>query len=225
MGRGQRPNRAGRPRPLRALSGRLAVSRRFLLGLTGNIACGKSTVLGMLADRGAATIDADRVYHDLIGTDSPLWSALVQRFGTGIVASDRAIDRRALARIVFDDPIALADLDRITHPPVVAELRRRVSLKTAPLVVVDAVKLVESGFASECDAVWLVTCRPDQQIARLVARNGLSREEAEDRLAAQPPLAPKLPFVDLVIANDGSLLDTHEQVDRALEALSLRTRV
>lgn len=201
------------------------MSRRFLLGLTGNIACGKSTVLGMLAERGAATIDADRVYHDLIGADSPLWRALIQRFGTGIVASDRAIDRRALARIVFDDPIALADLDRITHPAVVAELHRRVGLTTAPLVVVDAVKLVESGFASECDAVWLVTCRPDQQVARMVARNGMTREEAEDRVAAQPPLAPKLPLVDLVIANDGSQLATHAQVDRALDTLSLQARV
>jgi len=201
------------------------MSRSFLLGLTGNIASGKSTVLGMLAERGAATIDADRVYHDLIGAHSPLWSVLIQRFGTGIVASDRAIDRRALARIVFDDPSALADLDRITHPAVVAELRRRVGLMTAPLVVVDAVKLIESGFGSECDAVWLVTSRPDQQIARLVARNGMTREEAEDRVAAQPPLAPKLPFVDLVIANDGSLPATHEQVDRALDALTLRARV
>jgi dephospho-CoA kinase len=196
---------------------------RFLLGLTGNIACGKSTVLEMLAARGAATIDADRVYHELIVADSPLWAALVQRFGPAIVRPDRSIDRRALAGIVFNDPVALADLDRITHPPVVAELRRRLDRSYGPLVVVDAVKLVESGFAAECDAVWVVTCRPEQQVARLRARNGMTEQEAAERVAAQPALNVKLDRADVVIANDGSLAATEEQVERALRTLVAST--
>lgn len=187
-----------------------------LLGITGNIACGKSTVLRMLAERGAATIDADEVYHDLIVPDAPLWRLLRERFGSRIVASNRTIDRRALAEIAFGDASALADLDRLAHPPVVAELRRRVATNPASLVAVDAVKLFESGFAEDCDAVWLVTCRPDQQVDRLVARNGLPRASAEQRVEAQPPLSPKLAQADAVIRNDGTIEETRSQVDRAL---------
>lgn len=195
------------------------MAARFLLGLTGPIACGKSTVREMLAARGAKTIDADRVYHELIVADSPLWAALLHRFGPAIVRADRSIDRRALAAIVFKDPAALADLDRITHPPVVDELRRRVDRSDGPLVVVDAVKLFESGFAAACDAVWVVTCRRAQQVARLRSRNGLTAEEAVERVAGQPALDSYLGRADAVIANDGNLAATEEQVERALASL------
>lgn len=193
--------------------------RPLLLGLTGNIACGKSTVLRMLGERGAATIDADEVYHDLIVPDAPLWHVLRERFGPLIVAPDRSIDRRALAEIVFGETPSLADLDRLTHPPVVTALRRRVAATTASLVVVDAVKLFESGFADDCDAVWLVTCRTDQQVERLLARNGLPRPVAEQRVAAQPPLAAKLARADVIIRNDGNIDETRNQVDQALALL------
>lgn len=201
------------------------LSRPFLLGLTGNIACGKSTVLARLGERGAATIDADEVYHDLIVPDAPLWHALRKRFGSGVIAADRSLDRRGLADIVFADATALADLDRLTHPSVVAELRRRVGAAPSPFVVVDAVKLYESGFAADCDAVWLITCRPDQQVDRLMARNGLQRPAAERRVAAQPSLAETLSRADAVIANDGSVDETRSQVDRALAKLEARRGV
>lgn len=203
----------------------VAVQPPILLGLTGNIACGKSTVLGLLAQLGAVTIDADRVYHELIGADAPLRAALVRRFGPTIVREDRSIDRRALAAIVFGDPTALAELDRITHPPIVAELRRRVRQSSSPLVAVDAVKLVESGFADECDAVWVVTCHPEQQIARLRARNGFTEREAAERVAAQPPAGATLDRADVLIANDGDLAATRQQVERALRSLLRRDSV
>ena len=197
----------------------IGTDRAFVIGLTGNIACGKSTVLRMLAERGVATIDADAVYHELIVHDAPLWHALRARFGDGIVGPDRQIDRRALGRIVFADPRALADLDRLTHPAVTAEIRRRVREIDAPIVAVDAVKLIESGFDADCDQVWLVICEEAQQVSRLVARNQLSPEEAERRVKAQPSLAPKLARADVVIDNGGTIEATRSQVDAAWRAL------
>lgn len=193
----------------------------LLLGVTGSIACGKSTVLRLLAARGAETIDADEVYHDLIEPDAPLWHVLRGRFGDAIVGPEGRIDRRALGARVFADPAALADLDRLTHPSVWAEVRRRVAEVRAPVVAVDAVKLVESGFAAECDRVWLVTCEPDQQVGRLMARNRLSRSEAEQRLSAQPPLAKKLEAADLVIDNSGTFAATEAQVAEGWRSLGV----
>lgn len=191
------------------------MTRPFVLGLTGNIACGKSTVLGMLAEHGAETIDADQVYHSLIRPGAPLWEGVRRRFGTDIIAPDGAIDRRALGTIVFGDPKALADLDALTHPAVVDEVERLIAQSRARVLVVDAVKLVESGLDRACQAFWLVTCRPDQQIERLRHRNGLSQQEAENRVARQPPLAAKLARADEVIDNSRSLEETRRQVDRA----------
>jgi dephospho-CoA kinase len=186
----------------------------FRLGLTGNIAVGKSTVLAMLADLGAATIDADAVYHELIVPDAPLWRALVDRFGWAIIAPDNTIDRRALGALVFADPTALAALDRLTHPAVIDEIERRLPTIAADVVVIDAVKLVESGLHERCHAWWLVVCDVEQQIRRLMARNGLDRAEAERRIAAQPPLLDKPALADRVIDNSGSLAETRSQVER-----------
>jgi dephospho-CoA kinase len=176
-----------------------------VIGVTGNIACGKSAVLAILRDLGAATIDADEVYADLVRPEGMLLGALADRFGPEIVAADGTLDRRALAAIAFADPAALAALDRITHPAVVAEVARRIRQQRAPVVAIDAVKLVESGMVGLCDALWVVTCDPEVQIARLMARNGFDRAEAERRIAAQPPLEDKLAMADAVIDNSRDL--------------------
>src|SRR5215213_8834537 len=114
----------------------------FVIGLTGPIASGKSTVADLLRRRGAEVIDADQVYRSLLQPRSELWRQVVERFGPAIVRSDGEIDRAALGGVVFADPAALADLDRITHPAVVTEVRRRIARSTAPLIVLEAVKLV-----------------------------------------------------------------------------------
>jgi dephospho-CoA kinase len=186
--------------------------RPLLIGVTGNIACGKSTVMRFLGDLGAELIDADAVYHDLIVPQQPLWFALRDRFGDATVNPDGTIDRRALGSIVFADPGALADLDRITHPAVVEGVMNRVASAQRPVVAVDAVKLIESGMADQCDAVWLVTCDREQQIARLTERNGFSRADAERRVDAQPSSEGKRALVDVVIDNGGPLENTHAQV-------------
>jgi dephospho-CoA kinase len=201
-----------------------AAGRPFVIGVTGNIACGKSTVMRCLGELGAALIDADAVYHDLIAPGRPLWQTLRDRFGAGVLASDLTIDRRALGRIVFSDPSALADLDRLTHPAVIAEVERLVRGLSVPVVAIDAVKLIESGMDRLCDRVWMVVCEPDQQLARLFARDGIPRAEAERRIAAQPPAESKRGRVDLVIDNSGSENETRRQVIEAWAKLGADPR-
>lgn len=187
----------------------------FVIGVTGNIACGKSLILTLLADLGAATIDADSVYHDLIRPGLPLWTQLKRRFGENVVGSDGQIDRRALGAIVFTDAAALADLDALTHPAVIAEIKRRLAASSAAVTAVDAVKLYESGMDEICDQVWLVTCSPEAQLKRLMERNSLSRDDAQRRMDAQPPIESKRLRASLVIDNSGTREDTARQVRQA----------
>jgi dephospho-CoA kinase len=187
----------------------------YVIGVTGNIACGKSLVMSYLADLGAETIDGDRVYHRLIAPNTPLWRALRERFGDGIIREDGAIDRPALGIIVFSDPRALADLDALTHPAIVADIRSMIARSMAPTIAVDAVKLIESGLDRDCDSVWVVTCDPEVATQRLMARNGLSLSDAAARVSAQPEIAPKLARADVIIDNSGSRESTREQVETA----------
>lgn len=194
---------------------------RFILGVTGNIASGKTTVSGLLAELGATVIDSDLVYRELVGAGQPLLAVLVDRFGANILAANGSLDRAALGSIVFADPMALADLDRLTHPAVIAEVDARVERVTGGVVVLDAVKLVESGHADRCDAVWVVVADLDVQIRRLMQRNGLSEQEARRRVESQPSLRTKLARADLVIDNNGTREETWEQVVQAWNRLPI----
>jgi dephospho-CoA kinase len=193
----------------------------FVIGVTGNIACGKSTVMDELSRLGAVTIDADQVYHQMIEPETELWQALVDHFGPEITGAEGHIDRRKLGRIVFGDPARLAELEQLTHPAIRSELRRMIGEHASGVIAIDAVKLLEGGIGQDCDSIWLVTCRPDQQVARLLARNGLSLEDAEKRIAAQPAVEPKLAVADVHIGNTGDIDSTLAQVQHAWEALSL----
>lgn len=196
-------------------------SRPFVIGVTGKIACGKSLVLQMLRDLGAETIDADRLYHELISPGTPLWTALRSRFGDGIIGPDGEIDRRALGGIVFNDPVALADLDRITHPTVIAAAAERIRNSKATVIAIDAVKLVQSGMSELCDRVWLVDCDPTLQLSRLIERNGLSETEARRRIAAQPDFDAVRARADLTIDNSGEIEATRRQVEEAWRELPI----
>jgi dephospho-CoA kinase len=177
--------------------------RRRIIGVTGPIACGKSSVMAALAEHGAVTIDADLVYRDLIKPGMPLTGALAERFGAGILTEDGEINRRALGAIVFSDPAALAALDHLTHPAIVTEIERRIALLDAPLIAIEAVKLSQGGIGRICDETWLVRCDPAVQAERLMRRNGISREEAERRIAAQASYDPA--NYTRVIDNSGDL--------------------
>jgi dephospho-CoA kinase len=191
----------------------------YIIGLTGNIACGKSTVRGMLEEHGAATLDADALVHELYLPGDPVFRAVVDAFGDDIVAADGMLDRRALGRKVFGDPDALARLEGLTHPAVIERTWQWVRRQTTPVVVVDAVKLIEAGIVAGCDALWVVTCPLDEERRRLMTRPGMTDAEADRRLAAQAPEAEKVARADVVIDNGGTLGATRAQIDRAWAAL------
>jgi dephospho-CoA kinase len=187
----------------------------FLIGITGNIGTGKSTVAEMLADLGAETIDADRVAHRVMRPGTQTHDRVVEAFGPGILTDSQKIDRRRLGAIVFSDPQALARLEAIVHPATLEAIDRRIAATAADVVVIEAIKLIESGLADDCDSVWVVTCRREQQIERVVSQRDLSREEARRRVDAQPPQQEKVTRADVVIDNAGPLSATREQVEAA----------
>jgi dephospho-CoA kinase len=202
-----------------------SVKRRpgpLLLGITGNIACGKSAVGRVLAGFGADVIDADLVYRDLVQPGLPLLDAIRSRFGQAVVDPDGMLDRRALAVVVFSDPAALAALDDLVRPVVGPEMLNRAAASHARVVVLDAVKLFESGLAASCDETWAIVCRLETQVDRLMERNGVSREEARRRIAAQRPQCDKAALADVVIGNDGSLGELADRVQAAYEAFLAR---
>ncbi len=191
--------------------------RTIRIGITGPIGCGKSAVAGMLAERGAVVIDADDLVREVY-EDAAVREFVVDRFGPGVRASDGSIDRRALAKIVFDDPAALRDLEAIVHPAVRPRILAGIDAAEAaraPAVVVEAIKLVESGLARLCDEVWLVTCDPPIQHGRLRDR-GVPDDDAERRIAAQRHLRDRVePVATRRIDTSGSLDDTRTHVAAA----------
>jgi dephospho-CoA kinase len=188
---------------------------RYRIGLTGNIACGKSTVGRMLVARGAEYVDADRLVHALMESGRPENERIVARFGPEVRGANGRIDRTALGAIVWADPAALKDLEAILHPGVRSEIRSRLAASCAPAIVVDAIKLLESGLDQELDAVWVVACSLEEQRRRLVAERGLTDEQARERVAAQSSQEAKIARADVVIDNSGSLAATERQVEDA----------
>ncbi len=195
----------------------------YRIGLTGNIATGKSAVGRMLVELGAEVIDADRITHVVLALDGAAYPAVVAAFGTEILASDGSIDRGKLGDIVFSDAEALAQLERLVHPPVIAEIRRRIAASTAPVVAVEAIKLLESGVADDYNAIWVTTCPETAQVKRLMKSRRFTRAEALRRIHAQPPQAEKLARADVIIDTGGSLDATRAQVIAAWEAIKMST--
>lgn len=201
--------------------------RPLRIGLTGPIGCGKSTVAGMLAARGALVIDADTLARAVTEPGEPALLAIGQRFGHDALRADGSLDRAALGRIVFADPGALGDLEGIVHPAVRPRILAALAAADragARIVVVEAIRLVEGGYVDLVDEVWLVTCPPDAQRARLADR-GLEPAEAERRMAAQTDLlARAAPLASRRIEAGGTVGDTETTVERALAAALARSR-
>jgi len=192
---------------------------KTLIGLTVNIACGKSTVTRQLGELGADVIDADAIIHDMLRKDGLAYRPVVDEFGEGILGDGDEIDRRALGNIVFSDPARLRRLEEIEHPIVRRLIDDRIRSSLKPVVILDAIKLIESGWTARCDAVWVVTCEREQQIQRLVKTRHLSLPEAETRVNAQSPQELKVKEASLVIDNSGSLRETRRQVADAWQQL------
>jgi dephospho-CoA kinase len=187
---------------------------KYIIGLTGNITTGKSVVSEMLDRLGAEAIDADALVHELMEEGSPVWQAVAREFGEGILRRDGSINRKKLGGIVFADEAALRRLEALVHPAVIARTEELIERSQKPVIVVEAIKLIEAGMDKTCDALWVATCRKEQQLARLVEQRGLTKEEAHQRIEAQPPQAAKLALADVIIDNSGSLDETWRQVKK-----------
>ena len=190
-----------------------------IIGLTGNIACGKTAVGHMLLELGAECyIDADAVVHKLYQAGQSIALQVAETFGHAVISPDGSVDRRALGALVFQDAEAMRRLEAIVHPAVgVALVSELATVSPSGIAIIDAVKLLEGGSGKLCQSKWLVICSAEQELARLMARNTLSEEEARARIRAQAPVAPRLALVDEVIDNSGSLEETRRQVIAAFD--------
>ncbi len=193
-----------------------------IIGITGNIACGKTAVGHMLLELGAERyIDADAAVHRLYQSGQPIAVKVAEVFGPTVVAPDGSIDRKALGALVFRESKAMHRLEAIVHPAVGEALAHELaSVSPSGIAVIDAVKLLEGGSGALCQSKWMVVCPEEQELARLLARNQLSEEEAWARIRAQPSVADRLPLVDEVIDNSGSLENTRKQVAAAFKRFS-----
>lgn len=193
----------------------------LLVGLTGPIGCGKSTVAQMFAARGAVVIDADQLTREVTDVGEPALAAIAERFGPGVIRADGSLDRAALGRRVFADAGEMRALEAIVHPavrPRILAALEAAAASGARLVVLEAIRLVEGGYVDLVDEVWLVTCDPAVQRARLAAR-GLDPAETERRIATQAGLLERVaPVAARVIDTTGTLDVTEAAVDRALAA-------
>ena len=185
---------------------------KYVIGLTGNIATGKSVVRKMLEHLGAQGIDADGLAHRAIARGAPGYQAVLDTFGHWILGPDGQVERPKLGRLVFADAEALARLEAIVHPLVGEGVDFLIRRSTYRVVVIEAIKLYESGLAEQCDMVWVTYARPEVQLERLMEKRGLSEPEAQLRIDSQPPQEGKVGLADFVINNDGSFEKTWKQV-------------
>ena len=194
----------------------------LIIGLTGNIATGKSAVLHYLEEKGASIVDADKLAHRSMEPGTAAYRAILAQFGEQILNAEGVIDRGQLGRIVFADVLKLGQLEKIVHPAVFEMVKRIIETVRARIIVLEAVKLLEAGtMATLCDEIWVVISSPLAQLQRLMEKRGMTEDEARQRMQMQSPQAAKVNQADRVIENDGSLEQLYAQLDRIWEELQL----
>ena len=195
-----------------------------IIGLTGGIASGKSTVTSYLREKGYTVIDSDRVVHDLQAPGGELYQALVEHFGTEILLDTGDLDRPALAQRIFSSQKEITWSNQVQGEMIRKALARERDrlIEAEDLFFMDIPLLIEQGYLDWFDQVWLVYVTEDTQLERLMARNALTEVQARDRLAAQMPLDKKKALVDLVINNNSQRDHLYQEIDRALEQIERR---
>jgi dephospho-CoA kinase len=188
---------------------------KFVIGLTGNIGTGKTVVRRMLEHLGAYTIDADALSHRAIAKGAPGYQPVVELFGKWIVDKDGEVNRSRLGALVFRDPTAMRELEQIVHPLVRKAVEVLARRATQPVVVIEAIKLLEGELRKGCDSIWVTYAPQVVQIERLTRKRNISREEALQRIKAQAPQTGKIEAADVVIRNIGSYDDLWKQVSQA----------
>ena len=197
---------------------------RLVIGVTGNIASGKSETARLLQAKGCALVDADAVAHELYGYDRALVQRIAGEFGQDVLWSDGSLNRKKLGSMVFGKPDALVALNRIVHPALVVAIRERIlsTQRIVNRVVLDAALIIELGFAKEVDYLVLVSASTEARLVRLMARSGLTEDEARRRIDSQVPEENKLTFADFVIKNETTRDYLIEQVDALWDEILVR---
>lgn len=190
---------------------------KYVIGLTGNIAAGKSVVRQMLQHLGAYTIDADGLAHQAMQPGAPAYKPIVDTFGQLILNPDKTINRAMLGNIVFSNPTALTTLENITHPVVRQAINALVTRAKQRVIVIEAIKLVEGDLAKAVDAIWVVDAAPQTRMRRLVEKRKMSEADAKQRVMVQNSQEEKLKKANLIVRNDGNVEDTWKQVQVAWE--------
>lgn len=188
---------------------------KYVIGLTGNIAVGKSVVRQMAQHLGAYPIDADALSHQAMQPGAPAYKPVVDTFGQLILDSDKRINRQMLATIVFSNPAALKKLEEITHPIIRQAIAALVTRSKQPVIVIEAIKLLDGDLADAVDEVWVVNSKPETQYRRLLEKRKMSAEDAKQRMLSQGAQAEKLKRANVVIQNDGNVEETWKQVQAA----------
>jgi len=197
----------------------------LIVGLTGGIVGGKSTVASMFRDLGAKIIDADRLGHSVILPYKPAWKKIVKLFGEEILRNDLTIDREKLGKIVFGDQALLKKLNEITHPEIIKLIKKEINLaknKThnhGKILIIDAALIYEAKIDRLMDKIIVVYIDENEQIKRLIKRNNLSKDEASQRVKSQIPMKEKIKMADYVIDNNDTLDKTKEQVETIWQSL------
>jgi dephospho-CoA kinase len=189
-------------------------ANKYVIGLTGNIAMGKSLVRKMLEHLGAYTIDADGLAHQVMAPGAPAYAPVIETFGKWILDAENRVDRTKLGAVVFSHPEALARLEALTHPIVGQGIDTLISRAKQPIVVIEAIKLIEGALGQQVDAIWVVDAAPQIQLERLMSKRGMSEYEARKRIDTQNPQREKLARANVVITNNGSPQDVWVQVER-----------
>ena len=207
--------------------------RGIIVGITGGIACGKTTVSELLAEKGAIPINADEIGHQLLKADSPVIDELVNAFGQGILEESGDVSRKKLGAIVFNDKSARERLNAILHPLIIQRSRSRarqlVTEDPSCVVLLDAPLLIEAGAYDSVDLIVVVTASPEIQLQRILARSSaqnrpLTENEAQARIDSQMPLSEKVKYADVVIENSGTLEELNKQVDQLWTQLMNRAK-
>jgi dephospho-CoA kinase len=194
---------------------------KIIVGLTGNIATGKSAVMRLAGEHGALTLDADEVVHDILDNDTAVQEAIANTFGPSVLLEDGRIDRSALGKIVFNEPQALRNLEQIVHPAVHQNIILQIGQSESTIILIEAIKLLEGKLHTVCHQIWVTRCSRERQLERLRICRGMDMVTAVMRIDAQSPQEEKVAKADVVIDTDGLMDDTRRQFERAWSRLLL----
>jgi dephospho-CoA kinase len=193
--------------------------KKIILGLTGGFGSGKTTVAEILESYGAKIIDADKIAHRFLKTDSPVYKRIIAAFGKGVLNKNRGIDRKRLAALAFGNKNLLRRLNSIIHPPVIRIIKEEISKAKAKVVVLDAPLLIEAGLNKIVDKLIVIKINRIEQIKRIQARRSLSKQEILQRIRSQIPLYRKERLADFVIDNSGTIEETRRQTGKVWRSL------